>query len=98
MTLMVHAPFSRVGLTRQPPPHLEDIVGDRPEKKLRTVNLSFCDPETEELEFNLDHQTTHAVQAKGKQYLISLDEIGEEETPYEPGRKYLYFTFNIEEI
>jgi hypothetical protein len=98
LTLMVHAPFNKVGLTVQPPPNLHDIVAQEPEKKLRTVNLSFCDPDTRELEFNLDNHSTHAVHTKGKDYIISLDEIGEEEIPQEPGRKYLYFNFNIEEI
>lgn len=98
LTLMVHAPFNKVGLTSQPPPDLHNIVAEAPEQKVRTVNLSFCDPDTRELEFDLDHQNTHAVHTKGKDYLISLDEIGEEEKSQEPGRKYLYFNFNIEEV
>jgi hypothetical protein len=98
LTLMVHAPFNKVGLTVQEPPALENIFPEEPDKKLRTVNLSFCDPGTEELEFNLDGNSTHAVHAKGKDYIISLQEVGEEEKPQEPGRKYLYFNFDIEEI
>jgi hypothetical protein len=98
LTLMVHAPFNRVGLTVQEPPVLESIVSEEPDKKMRTVNLSFCDPNTEELEFNLNGSNTHAVHAKGKDYIISLQEIGEEEKPQEPGRKYLYFNFDIQEI
>jgi hypothetical protein len=98
LTLMVHAPFNKVGLTVQPPPNLHDIVAEEPEEKLRTVNLSFCDPETQELEFDLDGHNTHAVHTKGKDYIISLNEIGEEEISQEPGRKYLFFNFNIDEI
>lgn len=98
LTLMVHTPYKKVGLTAQSPPNLHDIIPEQPDKKLRTINLSFCDPHTEELEFNLDGNNTHAVHTKGRDYIISLAEIGEEEIPQEPGRKYLYFIFNLEEI
>jgi hypothetical protein len=98
LTLMVHAPYSKVGLTAQSEPHLEDIIPEKPEAKSRTVILAFCDPTTPEVEFNLDGQSTHAIHTKGKDYLIALQEIGEEETPQEPGRKYLYFNFDIQEI
>jgi hypothetical protein len=98
LTLMVHAPYKKVGLTAQTAPHLEDIVPDKPEKKLRTVILAFCDPTTPEVEFNLAGRNTHTVRVKGKDYNITLQEIGEEEPPQEPERKYLYFNFNIEEL
>jgi hypothetical protein len=98
LTLMVHAPFYKVGLTLQSPPNLHDIVADDQEGKLRTVNLSFCNPDIEELEFNLDSNNTHAIHAKDKDYIITLDEIGEEEIRQEPGRKYLYFNFTVEEV
>jgi hypothetical protein len=98
LTLMVHAPYHKVGLTTQSEPHLNDIVPDKPDKKLRTVILAFCDPTTPELEFNLDGKSTHTVHTKGKDYIISLDEIGEEERPQEPGRKYLYFNFDIKQL
>jgi hypothetical protein len=98
LTLMVHTPYRKVGMTSQSPPNLPDIIAEEPDKKLRTVNISFCDPQTEELEFTLDGNNTHAIHTKGRDYIISLDEIGEEEIEFEPGRKYLYFVFNIEEI
>jgi hypothetical protein len=97
LTLMVHAPFNKVALTtQQAPPHLEDLVTGKRAKKTRTVNISFCDPDTPELEFNIDTNSTHAIHAKGRDYVITLDEIGEEEMPQEPDRKYLYFIFNLE--
>lgn len=98
LTLMVHAPYKKVGLTAQSPPNLDDIIAEEPDKKLRTINLSFCNPNTEELEFTLDGNNTHAIHANGKDYIITLEEIGEEEMDHEPGRKYLYFIFNIEGI
>jgi hypothetical protein len=98
LTVMVHAPYSKVGQSAQSPPNLHDIVAEEPDKKIRTINLSFCDPHTEELEFTLAGNDTHAIHTKGKDYIITLEEIGEEENGQEPGRKYLYFIFNIEEI
>jgi hypothetical protein len=98
LTLMVHAPYSKVGLTAQTAPNLEDIVPHKANGKLRTVILAFCDPTTPELEFNLDGKSQHLVHTKGKDYRISLQEIGEEEPPQEPSRKYLYFNFDLEEI
>jgi hypothetical protein len=99
LTLMVHAPFNKVGLTvQQSPPNLQSITATEPGKKIRTVALSFCDPDIEELEFNLDGLNTHAVHTKNKDYIITLKEIGEEEIPQEPGRKFLYFNFNVDEI
>lgn len=98
LRLMVHAPVKRVTNTKHPEPKLEDLLPDEAEKKHRTVNLSFLRPHLEELEFNLDGTYRHKVHAGGKDFLITLLEIGEEEHPREPGRKYLYFYFEIQEI
>ncbi|MGV3639870.1 MAG: hypothetical protein ACO1NZ_05070 [Adhaeribacter sp.] len=98
LRLMVHAPLKKVGLTKHSPPKLKDMLTDESDEKLRTVNLSFIKPHIEELEFNLDGVCRHKVHAGGKDFLITLLEIGEEEHPREPGRKYLYFYFEIQDM
>lgn len=98
LRLMVHAPLKKVAHTKHSPPNLKDLLPNEPEKKLRTVNLSFLKPNTQELEFDLDGVCRHKVRAGDRDFLITLLEIGEEEHPREPGRKYLYFYFEIQEI
>lgn len=96
-SLMVHAPLNNVAHTKHLPPNLQDLLPEEPDKKHRTVNLSLK-PNLQELEFNLDSTYRHTVRAGDRHFLITLLHIGEEELPQEPGRKYLYFYFQIQEI
>lgn len=96
--LMVHAPLTTVANTKHFPPSLADLLPGEQEENHRSVFLSFLKPHVEELEFNLNGSRRHQVRAGNQEFLITLLEIGEEENPREPGRKYLYFYFEVQEV
>jgi hypothetical protein len=96
--LMVHAPFTTVANTKHLPLTLADLLPDEPEENFRTVFLSFLEPNVNELEFNLNGSRRHQIQVGDQEFLITLLEIGEEEHPREPGKKFLYFYFEIQEV
>ncbi|MGV3502749.1 MAG: hypothetical protein ACO1O1_03530 [Adhaeribacter sp.] len=90
--------MTTVAHTKHFPPSLTDLLPDEPEENHRTVFLSFLKPNLEQLEFNLNGKNRHRVRAGDQEFLITLLEIGEEEHPREPGRKYLYFYFEIQNV
>ena len=98
LRLMVHAPLTTVAKTKYFPPTLPDLLPEEPKKNHRTVFLSCLRPNVEELECNLNGTRRHRVRAGNQEFLITLLEIGEEEHPREPGRKYLYFYFEVQEV
>ena len=98
LRLMVHAPLTTVANTKHFPPSLPDLLPEEPEENHRTVFLCFRKPNLDQLEFSLNGRHRHRVRAGDQEFLITLLEIGEEEHPKEPGKKYLYFYFDIQEV